>query len=67
MGDALVKLNGDTTAMLDGLRDYVWDIKGKTNIDKLIKNYFYENGYNFNNQDEDNYDDDDDWSDDDDW
>jgi hypothetical protein len=66
-GNALVTLNGDTTAMLDGLRDYLWNIKGKTNIDALIKAYFDENGYDFDSDDGDYDDDDDDWGDDDDW
>ena len=62
-GRALVALNGDTTAMLDGLTDYLWNIKGKANIDDLIKAYFDENGYDFDSGDGD---DDDDWGDDDD-
>ena len=56
--------------MLDGLRDYLWDIKGPTNIDALIKAYFAENGYDFDNAGSSDYDDeDDDWGDDedDDW
>ena len=68
MGDALVKLEGDSTAMLDGLRDYLWNIKGSTNIDGLIKAYFDEHGYDFDSPGEDDYDEDDDWDDeDDDW
>ena len=66
-GRALVALNGDTTAMLDGLRDYLWNIKGKTNIDDLIKAYFDENGYDLDSDDDDYGDDDDGWGDDDDW
>ena len=69
-GNALIALDGDTTAMLDGLRDYLWDIKGPTNIDALIKAYFAENGYDFDNAGSGDYDDeDDDWGDDedDDW
>ncbi len=68
-GKALINLNGDTTAMLNGLRDYLWDIKGNTNIDGLIKEYFSENGYDFDIDDESDYEDeDDDWGeDDDDW
>jgi hypothetical protein len=71
-GKALVALNGDTTNMLDGLRDYLWNIKGSTNIDDLIKNYFSENGYDFDNlgSDKEYEDDEDDWgdeSDEDDW
>ena len=65
-GQELVKLDGDTTAMLNGLRDYMWNIKGKTNIDAIIKDYFDENGYDFESSDDD-FDDDDDWGDDDDW
>jgi len=44
--------------MLDGLRDYVWAIQGKTNIDKLIQNYFDENGYEFSDEDDE---DEEDW------
>jgi len=64
-GKALVALNGDTTNMLDGLRDYLWNIKGSANIDDLIKNYFSENGYDFDNlgSDEEYEDDEDDWGD----
>ena len=65
-GQALVALNGDTTDMLNGLRDYLWDIKGDVNIDALIKSYFLENGYDFDNigTDEEYDDEDDDWGDD---
>ena len=70
-GSALVALDGDTTDMLNGLRDYLWNIKGDVNIDALIKNYFLENGYDFDNiGSDDEYDDEeDDWGDDeeDDW
>ena len=66
-GKALIAINGDTTTMLDGLRDYLWDIKGPTNIDALVKAYFAENGYDFDSETGDDYEDgDDDW-DDDDW
>ena len=59
-GKELVKLGGDSTAMLNGLRDYMWNIKGKTNIDDIIKEYFDENGYEFAS-DEDDFEDDEDW------
>jgi len=65
-GKELIKLDGDTTAMLNGLRDYMWNIKGKTNIDATIKDYFEENGYDFESSDDD-FDDEDDWDDDEDW
>ena len=64
-GEALVALEGDTTRMLNGLRDYLWNIKGSTDIDALIKDYFDKNGYDFSSSEDDEYDDDeDDWGDD---
>ena len=68
-GRDLISLGGDTTRMLDGLRDYIWNIKGSTDIDAIIKDYFDKNGYDFDSNNEDEYDEDDDWGDDedDDW
>ena len=68
-GKDLISLGGDTTRMLDGLRDYIWNIKGSTDIDAIIKDYFDKNGYDFDSNNEDEYDEDDDWGDeeDDDW
>ena len=64
-GRDLVKLKGNQEAMLEGLRDYMWNIKGKVDISGEIKEYFDENGYDFSDGSED-YDDEDDW-DDEDW
>jgi len=44
--------------MLEGLRDYVYAIPGKTDITAEIQNYFKKNGYTFELDDDD---DDDDW------
>ena len=63
-GKALVVLEGDTTRMLNGLRDYMWKIKGNTNIDTIIKDYFDENGYDFSEGEDE---DEDDWGDEEDW
>ena len=63
-GEALVELDGDTLAMLNGLRDYLWDIKGAANIDEIIKDYFDEHGYDFDSGDESDDYEDDDWGDD---
>ena len=65
-GSALVALDGDTLDMLNGLRDYLWNVEGDVNIDDLIKNYFSEHGYDFDNvgSDEDYDEEDDDWGDD---
>ena len=65
-GSELIELNGDTTAMLNGLRDYLWDIEGPANIDYLIKDYFKENGYNFEESGDEDYEEDD-WDEEDDW
>ena len=64
-GRDLVKLKGDQNAMLEGLRDYMWNIQGKTDISEEIKAYFDENGYDFTSG-EDDEDDEDEW-DDEDW
>ena len=63
-GKDLVKLKGNQEAMLEGLRDYMWNIKGKTDISEEVKAYFDENGYEFEDVESDD-DDDDDWGDDD--
>ena len=55
-GTALIKTNGDETLMLEGLRDYTFSIKGKSDISQLVKDYFKENGYDFEVEEED-----DDW------
>ena len=47
--------------------NYLWNVKGDANIDDLIKSYFSEHGYDFDNVGSDEeYDeeDDDDWGDD---
>ena len=44
--------------MLEGLRDYMYSIKGKTDISKEIQAYFKENGYEFESDEEDE---DEDW------
>jgi len=56
-GKYVVELNGDKELMLEGLRDYIYSIKGKTDITKEIQEYFKKNGYNF----EIDEDEDDDW------
>ena len=63
-GKDLVNLKGNQEAMLEGLRDYMWNIKGKTDISEEIKAYFDEYGYEFGDGESDD-DDDDDWGDDD--
>ena len=59
-GSALVKTGGDHEIMLAGLRDYIFNIKGKKDISELVRTYFKENGYDFNEEEEE-FDDDDDW------
>jgi len=57
-GKYLIELNGDTDAMLQGITDYVFNIKGKTDISDIVKEYFKVNGYNFDSGEEE-----DDWDD----
>ena len=45
--------------MLEGLRDYLFSIKGKSDISDIIRDYYKENGYKFNEEEEEE--DDDDW------
>ena len=55
-GKYVVELNGDEELMLQGLRDYVYSIKGKTDITKEIQDYFKKNGYDFEvDEDEDDW------------
>jgi len=61
-GRDLVKLKGNQEAMIEGLRDYMWNIKGKSDISEEVKAYFDENGYDFSDgedEDEDDWDDED--------
>ena len=60
-GVDLVRLGGDNDAMLKGLTDYLYSIDGKTDISKIVKDYFKANGYDFNSSDEEE--DEDDWDD----
>ena len=57
-GSSLVKLKGDHDAMLGGLRDRIYGIKGKSDISKEVKAYFKENGYDFGDEEDE---DDEDW------
>ena len=57
-GKYVVQIGGDQEMMLEGLRDYLYSIKGKSDISSEIQNYFKKNGYNFEDQDEDE---DEDW------
>ncbi len=55
-GKYVVELNGDKELMLEGLRDYVYSIKGETDITKEIQEYFKKNGYDFEvDEDEDDW------------
>jgi mono/diheme cytochrome c family protein len=58
-GKYVISIGGDREIMLEGLRDYVYSIPGKTDITTEIQNYFKKNGYNFEiDEDEDE---DEDW------
>ena len=57
-GKYVVQIGGDQEVMLEGLRDYIYSIHGKTDISQEIQNYFKKNGYEFDDEDEE---DEDDW------
>ena len=57
-GEHVVKVGGDRETMLEGLRDYIYSIKGKTDITDEIQAYFKKNGYEIEFDEEDE---DDDW------
>ena len=56
-GKFVISIGGDREIMLEGLRDYVYAIPGKTDITIEIQDYFKKNGYTF----ELDEDEDDDW------
>jgi len=58
-GKYVMKMNGDQEAMLEGLRDYVYSIKGKVDITNEIQTYFKQHGYQFESDDEEDEDDED--------
>ena len=61
-GVDLVKIGGDSEAMLKGLTDYVYSINGQIDITNLVKEYFKVNGYDFETEGEDDEDEwDEDW------
>jgi len=57
-GKYVVQIGGDQEVMLEGLRDYIYSIKGETDITKEIQAYFKKNGYEFESEEEDE---DEDW------
>jgi len=58
-GKYIISIGGDREIMLEGLRDYVYSISGKTDITTEIQNYFNKNGYNFETDEDE--DEDEDW------
>jgi len=60
-GKDIIDLNGDRQAMLEALTDYIYTIEGQKDISKIIKDYFKENGYDFDSEDEEDDFDDEEW------
>mgnify|MGYP001272120296 CR=1 FL=1 len=60
-GPELIEINGDVDIMLEGLRDYIYNIQGKSDITNIVKDYFKTNGYDFDS--EDGGEDEDEWDD----
>ena len=63
LADREKPLKGNNDLMLKGITDYIYTIPGKTDITKIVKEYFKTNGYDFDSNEEDE--DDDDWEDED--
>ena len=55
-GKHIISIGGDREILLEGLRDYVYSISGKTDITTEIQDYFKKNGYNFEIDDEEDED-----------
>lgn len=63
-GKPVVELGGDQEKMLAGITDWLFALKGKSDISKEVKNYFEKNGYPFLEKTEaDNDEHEDDWGD----
>ena len=56
-GKDVLALNADRNKMLEGLRDYILTIDGEIDIDNIIKEYFNNNGYDFDSEEEDEFED----------
>ena len=56
-GIDIMELGGDRQVMLEGLRDYIYSIDGKIDISQIIRDYFKENGYDFNIEEEEEFED----------
>ena len=54
-GKYVVELNGDKELMLEGLRDYIYSIEGKTDITREIQEYFKKNDYDFEEEEEEDW------------
>ena len=61
-GKDIMEIGADRRKLLEGLTDYMLSIPGNTDIDYLIKEYFKENGYDFDSEEEDDdFDEDEEW------
>ena len=47
--------------MLEGLTDYIYSIDGPKDISSIVKEYFKENGYEFDSEEEEDDFEDDEW------
>jgi len=57
-GKAVADMDGDSTKLYQGLIDFVWGIKGKTNVSDIVKTHLENDGYGFIVEEEDDWDDD---------
>ena len=56
----MANMDGDSTRLYQGLVDFLWGLKGKSNVSSIVKTHLDSEGYVFIIED-----DEDDWGDDD--
>ncbi len=59
-GKAVANMDSDSTKLYQGLVDFLWGLKGKQDVSKIVKSHLEDVGYGFIIEDEE-----DDWGDDD--
>lgn len=57
-GNAVAELSDDSTKLYQGLIDYVWGIKGKSDVSNIVKAHLKSEGYGFIIEEEDDWEED---------
>jgi len=59
-GRAVANMEGDSTKLYQGVVDYLWELRGKVDVSRIVKDHLEDVGYGFIIEEEDE----DDWGDD---